>query len=339
LGGLYSFTYHVKTELTQQQITPVEILTPAEFTKLRAGVRDRPDAPPASKTAENRTAEKRPDKPREERAHEPAKPAPPARKKPAPPARKKAAAAPAQAAPPHKPRSVELPERKPKSSRPRKPAERKPAPAKPREAPPKRASQPDSIASLLNRQEAKRKARRKHRRQAEKSRFDAEKIAALLNRVPDADRQAPARSEPSVPPRAPWRPPGSLDDQANEDHRPSTKLTERLPQGAPAGAAEQMSVNEIDAFRSQISRCWSPPVSGLGEEALIVKLRIELNQDGSLLRPPQVMNRGNSPFFQAAADSAVRAVFECQPYSMPRSKYKQWRDMVLNFDPRQMFGG
>ena len=51
------------------------------------------------------------------------------------------------------------------------------------------------------------------------------------------------------------------------------------------------------------------------------------------------MNAGGSPFFQAAAESAVRAVFECQPYAMPPQKYDQWRDMVLNFDPRQMYGG
>ena len=40
----------------------------------------------------------------------------------------------------------------------------------------------------------------------------------------------------------------------------------------------------------------------------------------------------------AAADSAVRAVYQCQPYELPAEKYAVWRDMILNFDPRQMYG-
>ena len=39
-----------------------------------------------------------------------------------------------------------------------------------------------------------------------------------------------------------------------------------------------------------------------------------------------------------AADSAVRAVYQCQPYELPSEKYAVWRDMILNFDPRQMYG-
>ena len=46
---------------------------------------------------------------------------------------------------------------------------------------------------------------------------------------------------------------------------------------------------------------------------------------------------GSSPFFQAAADSAVRAVFQCQPYELPSEKYALWRDMILNFDPSDMY--
>jgi hypothetical protein len=35
----------------------------------------------------------------------------------------------------------------------------------------------------------------------------------------------------------------------------------------------------------------------------------------------------------------MRAVMQCQPYRMPAEKYDQWRDMLLTFDPRQMYGG
>ena len=70
-----------------------------------------------------------------------------------------------------------------------------------------------------------------------------------------------------------------------------------------------MSVNEIDALRARIAQCWSPPPGGLGAEQIVVKLGLKLNEDGTLVGYPTVANSGSSPFFQAAADSAVRAVY------------------------------
>jgi colicin import membrane protein len=40
-----------------------------------------------------------------------------------------------------------------------------------------------------------------------------------------------------------------------------------------------------------------------------------------------------------AAESALRAVRRCQPYTMPAAKYDIWRDVEVTFDPRDMFGG
>ena len=110
-------------------------------------------------------------------------------------------------------------------------------------------------------------------------------------------------------------------------------------QGAAEGRDAQMSASDIDALRAQISRCWAPPVGGLGGDAIVVKLHIVLNEDGTLSRAPEVVNSHSSPFFPPAADSAVRAVFQCQPYRMPSAKYSEWRDMLLNFDPSRMYGG
>ena len=62
-----------------------------------------------------------------------------------------------------------------------------------------------------------------------------------------------------------------------------------------------MAVNEIDALRAKIAQCWNPPPGGLGADAIIVKLRLQLNEDGSLIGYPTVANSGFLPFFQAAA--------------------------------------
>lgn len=141
--------------------------------------------------------------------------------------------------------------------------------------------------------------------------FNADRIAALLNKIPDAGRE-PNPLDPVDAPRKPVR-------------------------GQSDGTQMTMSVNEIDALRARIAQCWSPPPGGLGADAIIVKLRLQLNEDGSLVGSPSIANSGSSPFFQAAADSAVRAVFQCQPYALPSEKYEVWRDMILTFDPRRMY--
>ncbi len=162
------------------------------------------------------------------------------------------------------------------------------------------------------------KTRVAKRPEAKAKDFDPDRIAALLNKAPDAgDRRPPA------PARKPQRAP--------EPPKPA--------EGRPEGQDLRMTMSEIDALRARISQCWNPPVGGLGADAIKVRLRLRLGRDGMLSDRPTVLNGDASPFFQAAADSAVRAVMLCQPYTLPATKYAAWRDMVLNFDPREMFGG
>lgn len=146
---------------------------------------------------------------------------------------------------------------------------------------------------------------------AKKRDFNADKIAALLNKIPDAANE-PQPVEPSEAPNKKVR-------------------------GQSNGTDMAMSVNEIDALRARIADCWTPPPGGLGADQIVVKLRLKLNEDGTLVGYPTVANSGASPFFRAAADSAVRAVYQCQPYALPSEKYALWRDIILNFDPSEMY--
>jgi len=119
----------------------------------------------------------------------------------------------------------------------------------------------------------------------------------------------------------------------------------RTPTGQTAlGSAKgktvsKMTQSELDALRGQISRCWNPPVGASDGDQLVVKVRFNLNQDGTVSGNPSVENSGSHPFFRAAADSARRAILRCQPYNMPVAKYDVWDEVVVNFDPREMFGG
>ena len=72
-----------------------------------------------------------------------------------------------------------------------------------------------------------------------------------------------------------------------------------------------------------------------------VALRIKLAPDGNVLDVSVVdQDQGmNDPFFRAMAESAVRAVLKTgQIKNLSPAKYHLWRDMKINFDPREMFG-
>ncbi|MGE5259633.1 MAG: hypothetical protein ACM3MH_02015 [Actinomycetota bacterium] len=182
--------------------------------------------------------------------------------------------------------------------------------AKPKEEKPK----PDAKA-VAKKAEAQKTAEAKPKaaKPARKKRdFNADRIAALLNKIPDAaDEPTPVVPDDGAPPK-------KVKGQSN-----GTEMT--------------MSVNEIDALRARIAACWTPPPGGLGADRIVIKLRLKLNEDGTLVGTPSIANSDSSPFFQAAADSAVRAVYQCQPYELPAEKYALWRDMILNFDPSDMY--
>jgi len=312
-----------------------------------------PPPPPKQEPPKPAPAKPEPPKPAEPKAAEP-KPAEPKAAEPKPaepkpePEKKVAAAKPeplpeAKREDGHKPEPKPKPEKqadpKPKKPEPTKAAE--PKPAEPKTAEVKPEPQPerdttpfrDRIADLLKHppEEQKPQPQQPAPPAQTKRDFDPAQIQALLNRDPKAG--TPAAQDG---PKEPWRKPSSLQDQAAGIDQ---QAPPREAQGAPSGQDARMSASDIDMFRSQISRCWTPPVGGLGAEDIVVKLRIELNKDGTLVRPPTIANAGGSPFFTAAADSAMRAVFQCQPYTMPADKFTQWHDMLLNFDPRRMYGG
>ena len=74
--------------------------------------------------------------------------------------------------------------------------------------------------------------------------------------------------------------------------------------GTSTANAPQLSQNEIDMLRAQIQACWNPPVGVTEAKDLVVVLQFGLNRDGSVVARPIVTNRGSSPLFQVAVDSA-----------------------------------
>jgi len=117
-------------------------------------------------------------------------------------------------------------------------------------------------------------------------------------------------------------------------------LSNKPSLGLATANAATLSQNELDALRARLRDCWTVPVGVAEARDLVVTVRIQFNKDGSLAADPALMNHGSHPAFQAAAESALRGVRRCAPYSfMPPLKYEAWKDVIVDFDPRDMFRG
>jgi outer membrane biosynthesis protein TonB len=187
---------------------------------------------------------------------------------------------------------------------------------------PTRPFDPNRIESLLQRD-----AQRDPRTQTSQSTMEtppskqySDRPSALLNRDPNAG--APTTGD--YDPARPWRPASSLQDQA---------------MGVPDARGAMNAGTCADLVQSRIEQNWDVPRGAQSAESVIVRLRIELNRDGSLLRPPTIMDASSSPVYQTMADAAVRAAIRGQPYVFPPAQYERCRDMILKFDPREMYGG
>ncbi|MBB4004021.1 hypothetical protein [Aurantimonas endophytica] len=141
----------------------------------------------------------------------------------------------------------------------------------------------------------------------EESDFDADQIAALLNREQAAGGGA-RRSE------------------------------EQAALGTQRTTGATLSQSELDALRGQIQRCWSPPAGVSEAGSLRISIQLRLDPSGALETVPQIVGGGGSSMVERiAGEAALRAVRRCAPYNLPAEKYETWADVIVNFDPSQMF--
>ncbi len=106
---------------------------------------------------------------------------------------------------------------------------------------------------------------------------------------------------------------------------------------APLGS--QLTASEMDLVREQLSRCWNINAGARDAKDLVVQIRAVVNPDGTVTRADIVdMGRMSDPLFRAAAESARRTFFnpQCTPLKLPPDKYATWKDLVVNFSPKDM---
>ena len=137
----------------------------------------------------------------------------------------------------------------------------------------------------------------------------------------------------------------ALIDKAKEEKvlKEVTKNKKLTQSSARNTFATGLSLSEEDALRAQIFGCWSVPLGLPYDENLLVRLKLELKKDGTILKSEiidhQRMNLPGQKFYKILAESALRAVRLCQPLRVPPTGYEKWKNIQLNFDPTEMLKG
>jgi outer membrane biosynthesis protein TonB len=311
LWGLVAFAAR-PGEAPQADPLPVEFVSATEFSQLTAGVKNAPKPIDNAKPLADKIGDPKPvkelapkvvDKP-EIRTDSAPPPAPKPEAKAQPKVAEKSEPKPEPKAEPKPAEKAEKPKDKPKPDQVADELKKDEAKKTPKPEKKVREFKPDQIAEELKKDETK--------KQRPSPKFDADQVAALL------DHREPQRQVATA-----------------------DTLNSVAALGAPVGQAAHLSQSELDALRAKLISLWNPPAAvSTHPDQYVITIRIRLARNHRLVGQPEVLTNGDGPLFEATRDSAVRAVFQAQPYDMlSLTTYDQWKEIDINFDPREVFGG
>jgi type IV secretory pathway VirB10-like protein len=119
----------------------------------------------------------------------------------------------------------------------------------------------------------------------------------------------------------------------------TTQKQEEVKTVAPS-LSDRLTISELDALRRQMRDCWLVPIGARDIQNLVVEVVIAVNPDRTVARADVVdtARMASDSFFRAAAESAVRALFnpKCTPLELPPDQYEKWKVIDFTFDPRDM---
>ena len=136
----------------------------------------------------------------------------------------------------------------------------------------------------------------------------------------------------------------ALIDKSKEELAETTVKTNKVTQSRDKNMnMSGLTLSEEDALKAQIFGCWSIPLGLPYNENLLVRIKLKLKPDGSVVKTEILdharMNTPGQGFYKVLAESALRAIKLCQPLRVPSTGYERWKDLQLNFDAREMLEG
>ena len=136
----------------------------------------------------------------------------------------------------------------------------------------------------------------------------------------------------------------ALIDKSKEETAETLRKNKKLTQSnVERSFATGLTLSQEDALKAQIFGCWSLPLGLPYQKNLLVRIRLKLRPDGTVLRSEILdharMNKPGQSFYKVLAESALRAIRICQPLRVPPTGYEKWKDLQLNFDANEMLKG
>ena len=136
----------------------------------------------------------------------------------------------------------------------------------------------------------------------------------------------------------------ALIDKSKEELAETTNKTDKITQSNQKNiTTSALTLSEEDALKAQIFGCWSIPLGLPYNENLLVRIKLSLKPDGTVINSEILdharMNKPGQGFYKVLAESALRAIRLCQPLRVPSTGYERWKDLQLNFDAREMLKG
>ena len=136
----------------------------------------------------------------------------------------------------------------------------------------------------------------------------------------------------------------ALIDKSKEEQATTTQKLDKVTQSQDSSMnLSGLTLSEEDALKAQIFGCWSIPLGLPYNENLLVRIKLKLKPDGSVIKTEILdharMNMPGQGFYRVLAESALRAIRLCQPLRVPPTGYEKWKDLQLNFDANEMLKG
>lgn len=282
------------------------------------------NAPPPTPTKEEAAPEKAPDPPPPPPTPEPvAQPEPPKPEpEPIPEPKPEVAALPPAPAPKPEPKAKPEPEPEPEPK-----PEKKPEPvAKPK---PKAEPQPEPKPEPKPKAEA---ADAKLKKKPEPpSTFDT---ASLLKTLKEVKKTQKTETPPPEEKKAPKQ----------EDFLSAMKSAIKSEKPRPFDPNKKLSMTEEAAFKKivvdTVKPCWNVQAGAKDGASLAVLVRLSMRPDGTVSTASieDQTRYLTDQYFRTAAEAARRAVLnpKCNPIKLPSEKYDFWREIVINFDPKEI---
>jgi len=125
-----------------------------------------------------------------------------------------------------------------------------------------------------------------------------------------------------------------------EQDKQKLSLTDAMANAFANALSDKLTISEEDALRRQLFYCWNPPIGARDAHTLTVEIAMKVNPD-RIVTEVEVVDKwrySTDSFFRAAADAAIRAIRnpKCSPLALNPDKYEQWKNLIFNFNPRDM---